>query len=244
MAKALLDVPATPSKPSTAVGPSADDLLAQMAGDEIDRMLADADAPRPSEPAPVTQHQPSAAGSPAETAINGLEKQLDDLFEQLGGSDKPAAAAQQPAEPRPTSPVAPAEDAVAAATPPVVVSSPSGPDQPQTSPPAAAPAQASAPPPAEEASSAQERQALVQSPAPSAEAAAGAAAPSAPAAAEVAAEGEDEPLPWYLRPLEWISAPAQGWSDRARQLVGKIAILTAANAVAILIYVLLFRKGQ
>jgi hypothetical protein len=48
-------------------------------------------------------------------------------------------------------------------------------------------------------------------------------------------------LPIYLRPLEWINLPLSWCTDEARDAVGKVAIVTLVNALAILLYVLLFR---
>ena len=55
--------------------------------------------------------------------------------------------------------------------------------------------------------------------------------------------GPDAPpkLPLYLRPLEWLSFPLTRCTDDARDAVGKVAIVTLVNALAILLYVLIFR---
>ena len=52
----------------------------------------------------------------------------------------------------------------------------------------------------------------------------------------------EPPLPFYLKPLEWISRPMDAMPESVRVAVGKIALLTLFNALAVLIYVLLFRK--
>ena len=49
-------------------------------------------------------------------------------------------------------------------------------------------------------------------------------------------------LPWYLKPLEWLNAPMQALPDGVREGVGKIALLTLFNALAVLVYVFVFRK--
>ncbi|MEZ0265991.1 MAG: hypothetical protein ACAI43_14780, partial [Phycisphaerae bacterium] len=61
--------------------------------------------------------------------------------------------------------------------------------------------------------------------------------------AEVA-EAADARVPALVRALEWMNAPLAGLSDGAREALGKIAIVTTLNAVAVLLYVLIFRKGQ
>jgi hypothetical protein len=48
-------------------------------------------------------------------------------------------------------------------------------------------------------------------------------------------------LPLYLRPLEWINLPVSRCTEEARDAVGKVAIITLVNALAILLYVLIFR---
>ena len=48
-------------------------------------------------------------------------------------------------------------------------------------------------------------------------------------------------LPLYLRPLEWINFPLSRCPEDARDAVGKVAIVTLVNALAILLYVLIFR---
>jgi hypothetical protein len=54
---------------------------------------------------------------------------------------------------------------------------------------------------------------------------------------------EDAPpkLPLYLRPLEWLNLPLAFFPNDARDAVGKVAIVTLVNALAILLYVLIFR---
>jgi hypothetical protein len=54
---------------------------------------------------------------------------------------------------------------------------------------------------------------------------------------------DDVPLPRYLRPLEWLSAPLAIFPTTVRDLVGKAAIITLLNAAAILAYVLIVRRG-
>ncbi len=49
-------------------------------------------------------------------------------------------------------------------------------------------------------------------------------------------------LPLFLRPLEWLSAPLDPWPDQIREIIGKIGLMTLINALAVLAYVLLFRR--
>jgi hypothetical protein len=51
------------------------------------------------------------------------------------------------------------------------------------------------------------------------------------------------PIPPLLRPLVWINAPFAALPDGVRDALGKVAILTLMNAIAVLAYVIVFRKG-
>jgi hypothetical protein len=59
--------------------------------------------------------------------------------------------------------------------------------------------------------------------------------------AGLSTEDEEGP-PWYLRLLETINAPFASCSDELRAAIGKIAIVTLVNAVAVLVYLLFFRS--
>jgi hypothetical protein len=186
MGQAALDLPDPLQSPPQAPQTSTDELLAQLAGDEIDRLLAEADggAPRPAAapfhvapptapeqgPTEPTAEAPAAAPAPS-VVEQEVTAELDALFTAAVEKDKAAAAAE-------------------AAT-------------------------------AEQASAAER---------------AGLAVPGAPAT-----PADDEALPWYLRPLEWLSAPLMIFPPGVRDLIGKAAIVTLLNATAILIYVLIVR---
>ena len=47
---------------------------------------------------------------------------------------------------------------------------------------------------------------------------------------------------WVVRLLESASAPLDGWPDAVRETIGKVAVVTLANAAAILTYVFVFRR--
>jgi hypothetical protein len=49
-------------------------------------------------------------------------------------------------------------------------------------------------------------------------------------------------LPIYLRPLEWINAPLEYCPEWVREAFGKVALLTLFNSLAVLLYVLIFRR--
>ena len=71
------------------------------------------------------------------------------------------------------------------------------------------------------------------------DAAAQADADAAVAAAEAAKLARLEPV---IRVLETVNAPISSASDAFRDALGKIAILTLVNSIAVLIYVLFIRR--
>jgi hypothetical protein len=202
-----LEPSADAAGPVSAAAPSAggvDDLLAQMAGEEIDRLLAEADAAR----------EEAAAGA---GATPPLER----------AAEKPSAAASDP----PPAPAA--RETAAASVASEVISGTGGVEL-------------------ELATSSEERSALElaatsQEPAPiqiDASIFEDPAEESAPAAQTVTDDesATGDSLPIYLKPLEWINAPLVALPDRVRELLGKVALLTFFNALAVLLYVMIFRK--
>jgi hypothetical protein len=188
MGQAALDLPDPLQSPPQAPQTSTDELLAQLAGDEIDRLLSEADGSEPraaaapfhvappaepgEEPQPQEAVPPIQAGQAApEPSVIEQEvtAELDALFSAAVEKDK-------------------AREAADAAT---------------------------------EHTSAAERAGLAEAPA--------------------VARDDDAPLPFYLRPLEWLSAPLMIFPPGVRDLIGKAAIVTLLNATAILIYVLVVR---
>jgi len=174
---------------------SADDLLSQIAGEEIDRLLAEADAKQTGEPTAAPELDAAAA------------------------STSPASAAEVP-----ESTVPPPQSAAdlntvltAAAVPPAPVVSN---------------AVESAPPPAEPAAVQPAERAALESP-----------EQTIKAMQELTdAAGAQRGPSILLKPLEWISAPLLACPERVRELLGKIAIITLVNAIAVFVYVLLFRR--
>ena len=93
MGQAAVDLPDTPN-PSPTSAASTDDLLAQMAGEEIDRLLAEADGERPAKPAPVpaapvqavpSPQDQSSIAPPASAAVEAPEADASQLDGVLGG---------------------------------------------------------------------------------------------------------------------------------------------------------------
>ncbi len=262
MGQAIVDLPDPLEKQPNGAS-SADDLLAQLAGDEIDRMLTEAnvDASSVVEEATTTQRETTEAvtdGAQKQSSNPSTASAVDDLLSSL---DEPAPATAEAAA-SPSTTLDPNEidklldDAI---TPPDVHPAPMegaakididqalaaeadaklAPHTAAVTAEAAddaahahastiaAPATLTPPPSAEQATESAERDGLL---------------------ATVAGEAKDDdedplaPLPIWLRPLEWLSAPMDVFSDEVRSFFGKAAILTLVNSAAVIIYVLMFRR--
>jgi hypothetical protein len=50
------------------------------------------------------------------------------------------------------------------------------------------------------------------------------------------------PTPFYLKPLEWLSKPLDSYSPTIRIALGRVAFATLFNAIAVITYVRFFRK--
>src|SRR3954464_1012368 len=85
MGQATVDLP-DPSEMPAAPMSSADDLLSQMAGDEIDRLLAEAEG----EKAPAPSARESAAADDAQTSA-----QIDALFDDIAKEQQVAPESAQ-----------------------------------------------------------------------------------------------------------------------------------------------------
>jgi hypothetical protein len=223
MGKAALDLPdplqAAPGEART----SADDLLAQLAGDEIDRLLAEAEAGEPKSarapfhvaPPPDPKDEVEPASPPPVAATPAL------------------APATSPVQPEPE----PAPHAVdVAAEMDALFSAAVAKDEAE-----AAQAVTAGVLEADAETSAAERAGLAT---PAGVAPANSAPkPSAPVQASATEMADDDaPLPRFLRPLEWLNAPLSILPESVREIVGKVAIVTLLNAAAILAYVLVVRR--
>ena len=253
MGKAAVDLPDPLQSPPDAGRPltSTDDLLAQLAGEEIDRLLAEVDDTPSSSPAVTPAATPAAplppalaaalpVSSPPPSVPSGPAPSLADL-DVAAASPLPADVAElHDAAPildeteakavlaRNSADLTEELDALFSAARLAPHPDPSA---------AAAPGieQSHETTVAERAGlAAHASEARIQ--APSAK-----AAPSVAAAADE--EAEPGPLPLYLRPLEWINAPLESCPAPVRDFVGKAAIVTLVNAAAILLYVMLFRRA-
>lgn len=287
MGKAAVDLPDPLENSQQDVGGSADadDLLSQMADDEIQRLLAEAEvqrvgsepaavpdpAPPPPmevpEPAAVATAAPEPAAAPAvvateappdtvPTAAQTLEqideataRQLDSLFDELQAAEAaaPVEVADRPVstEPPPAPPAEPEvnDPEVSRQLDDLFSQLTASNDKPQE--PAAPPAPEPAP--------------LAQQPAPAAAPATVAEELEEQVSAQVLAASKllAGPMPeetqaqpaasapsrfaWLVHVLEVLSSPLNHLPDTFRETLGKVAIVTLINAVAILLYILLFR---
>lgn len=136
MGRASPDLPDPLENQDSAPSGGADDLLSQLAGDEIDRLLAEADVEAtPAQDAAAAKTTASSVASPAPTpptptgatssgtATPELDAQLNDLFNALNAAqiDPPSAAESAPpaAASKPVQRAAPATAAPPGATPPL-----------------------------------------------------------------------------------------------------------------------------
>jgi hypothetical protein len=216
MGKAALDLPDPLQAPPGEARTSADDLLARLAGDEIDRLLAEAEA-----------GEPKTARAPFHVAPPPNSRDDADPAPVAPGTTLPvdATPVHEPEPPPAALDVAAEMDALFSAA--------VAKDEAD----AALEAGAAE---AEAETSAAERAGLGT---PAGVARVNAFPDAAPQPhSAVADEDEDAPLPFYLRPLEWLNAPLALLPGSVREIVGKAAIVTLLNAAAILVYVLVVRR--
>jgi hypothetical protein len=238
MGQATIDLPAgsaadsKPSKPVT----NADDLLAQLAGQEIDRLLAESDT----KPAPLTP--------PTETTMPDVQAKLEERMKAKEQADE-AMSASAPTDSS-LGVVASADGAKAAtaATDEEFAAevdalfkelnvSPQDAQIDSAPPP---PAVASAAEPAvagliENATTAEERAALATD-----ETLQPGDVPELRRILDVKQEPEQR-IPVYIRLLELVNAPFGACPQAVRDTLGKLAILTFMNSIGLLLYLVIFR---
>jgi hypothetical protein len=279
-----VDLPDPLEAASTKPLGNADDLLAQLANEEVDRLLAEAEtegkqkAEELNAGAARVQPEPEGAAAPMASPEEAIQGELDALFSEITAQQpnpeanpitEPALHDEPPME---GAIVTPGPDALPHGTPapaaPAPINMPThgpassnladnvhpddvlaaiigGPGElgklqdftPAPPPPAALlAAHAALAPPVDAGTSAAERAGLAKI-----DPADGLPGPGELAALSGPIE-DDAPLPVYLKPLEWMSAPLDLLPSTARDVLGQVAILTLVNAIAVLIYVFVFRK--
>ncbi|HEX3355680.1 MAG TPA: hypothetical protein VHS31_01770 [Tepidisphaeraceae bacterium] len=267
MGQATVDLP-DPSEASTTPAPvaSADDLLSQLAGDEIDRLLAEAEVekgsaapadatpPEPVADAPAADVTPTPARNETPEITSAGDDPLDVLHKELAGMEPVVPTAPiTPHVPQPTPEIAPPDDSQLDDLFKELADAPAAKTE-APAPAPAAPATTIADPSAaakelDEAIAKGSADALPE--VKSAESETSQAEKDALTQVVEAIDSKTDNLPdletpgavpFYLKPLVWLNAPMMLLPDALRDAVGKIAILTLVNAVAVYAYVMLFRK--
>jgi hypothetical protein len=195
MGQASVELPEAPEAAGPAEAPAADDMLAQLAGAEIDRLLAEAeDGGSPASPDPAPDIEVASENLPAEAA-------------EPASPPLAHAAVTNESDARNIDTEIAQGIAIGAASS-TVEDSPSriAPDSPALA---------------------------------SQEGSSGNVPRSAPA--ESVAGDDDGPPPLFMRILEFLNSPLDSFPDSVRETIGKIALGTLANAIAMLVYVRLFR---
>jgi hypothetical protein len=232
MAQADIDSAVLDAQPGDAKS-SADDLLSKLAGDEIDRLLAEAETGQSSPAAPPpaaddlnlkTSDAASSAGAGADT-----DAQIDDLLAALennpdGQSKAASESAEAPAAPASTETTS-TQTTSTAADEEARLKTLSA--DLELDPPAAATIAAAT---ADTAANATESTLEL-----------GKDAFAAPASQSDSPSREPEPS-LLVRLLLWINSPVAHAGDSVRGLLGGAAIVTLFNAAAVLIYLTMFRK--
>jgi hypothetical protein len=266
MPRTAVNLPDPTQNTARGVVNNADDLLSQMAGEELDRLLSEAE-----------RHPADASGFelPAESGPDAGEASLNELFEEMEDKDLPTLCEDDTPAPAPPPPFSKAPIEAPARPGGVVapVGTSAGSKGVEALVSAAdalaaemeederahaealrrmkqggkgdeAPKQASFAP-------------VVEAPSPEDRPVVAAEAVSTVPVEEpvtidpdLAALGQEEPpavrgepsTPLVVRLLEWMNAPLAGVSAGMREVMGKIAIITTLNAIGVFVYVLLFRR--
>ncbi|MDB5292563.1 MAG: hypothetical protein JWL69_3804 [Phycisphaerales bacterium] len=290
MGQATLDLPDPLDVPAVAGSADTDDLIAQLAGDEIDRLMADSDREAPAAdaqfeavahaPAPPVATAPArpagekAPPSPKSPSVNGAAR-----TKQPATAPSATPIVESPANAPEPAPAESLSEADLAAGIDAVFSKIAADEPKPGSEAAQASTQGSIDPPARKVSVAQaaihavEAEGLAgdQSLVPQSDVAlmesSLAAAPSTdlsdpePTEADLAdmeAEAEkselsapiphddlpetNQPTPMLVRVLELFNSPLSACPESVREAMGKVAVITLVNALAVLAYVLIFRR--
>ena len=207
MGQAAVDLPdpLNPPLPAAESAGNTDDLLAQMAGEEIDRLLAeqeDEPAVKPAAPRTAVAPAPGSQAGPVGASDQTKASEAAALNGFLGG-------------------IAPGSDAR-----PDPVATLAG----------------SAQPPAQTASDSKSTAELLDEELEADKARAALNSSTFQKKPDAGTRGRAAPVPLLLRVLAWVSAPLDACPDHVREAIGKIAIITAVNALAVLFYVLFIRS--
>jgi hypothetical protein len=246
-----VDLPDPLESASTQPLGNADDLLAQLAGEEVDRLLAESEADAKSD-APSKLGDARRADAPAQSEA-AIQDQLDALFSEITADQPNPALPAADEAPTSIAPIARDQPEPEIADPDAVMSALRDDPEPKAvvapepvKTPPIAPISGPAPVAADaivvatstELETTRAERAGLADPDPADE------LPGPGELKALAAPVEDDrPLPVYLKPLEWMNAPLDFLPQSARDVLGQVAILTLINAIAVLIYVFVFRKS-
>lgn len=231
MGQATADLPNSTEAPAEPTG-NADELLSQLAGEEIDRLLAEADAHpsaeaeavvAPAVNASTTTTEPLPPADPSDPTIREMAAPVtpDELDKELAETSAARAANADPFDAQVNQLFNELKE------PEEKPPAPAAADVPPVKPLVAQDVSASAAIAAELEESALERAALQRS----------AATGATPAKPHV------EVKPSILvRLLEIINLPVNAIPDSVRDTLGRVAILTSMNSLGVLLYMILFRK--
>jgi len=234
----VAELPEAPPAPQK----DADELISQMAGKEVDRLLADAEIEREDTPGTGAQSEGARAiSSPAGPLAADAAKTAGDE-EALLSQQIEALISAEKGKPAQTTPESTAATAVEA-------------DAVQNGNESAAPSAANAaitpsPEPIEPAAQVKAKAAEAEQTnvTPDAAPKLADAAPASESPVESISidplESEREGargVPIFLLPLDWLNRPFAFVTDAARDAMGKIAVLTSLNAAALFVYIIWFR---
>lgn len=235
-------------------GNNADDLLAQLAGAEVDRLLSEADA-EALHPTNVDRAPDAGVEAVGSMPVDGTEAELDDLFAQIDEAQV-AVAQKAPVDPavRQRAEVGGGvsiEEAISQRARDLIeqakreagdaVGLEAAASQ-ELQEPSAADALAAEMEEDEQAHLAALLRISPTSVATEPEALIDEAQVESLAAEQAAEEPESPTPPLVVRVLEWLNAPLSSMSTQARAALGKVALVTTLNALGILVYVLVFRR--
>jgi len=266
MARTAVDLPdPQPTPADGAATNNADDLLAQLAGEEVDRLLSEADgAAETAGPVEINRDRAAAKGGKGEG-----EASLDTLFGDLNEAEQSALAeGEQPS--KSDTPEKPKAVQTRAKAEPAAARPESGADalaaemeeddrahaaavRRMKGGSAAAAAEAAVampevPTPLKSAGAVEEQResddAEEEGPTAEVEAAMPFDDPSGRGEQGVMIDEVelDAPTPLLVILLEWLNAPLAGLPDGVRRAIGTVALVTTVNAIGVIAYVLLFRR--
>lgn len=225
-----LDTPVA-SQGAAPSGGSPDDLLSQMADEAIDKLIADSEKGTSAASSPADPVSPANDEKDPPAPVAELQTELDSVFDKLDQSADPSPASEPAAE-------APSDaSGLELVEPPALEPQPA---EPEPSPPGhPVPSIETPPPPAPEQPAIEPPPAEPRGRSPDVKALLDEAVATAPRAS-----GESVAGSILLLPLRLLNAPFGGLGDRTRDALGQIGIVTLLNAIAVLVYVLWFRRGH